>query len=87
MYMETQKKALALKYPDGAEAPFITAKGSGYLAEKILEAAKENKVPVMEDQNIINLLDSQEPGSMVPENAWEALAILFAFIMKDSEKK
>ena len=87
MSAEKEKKALALKYPDGVEAPFITAKGSDYLAEKILEAAKENKIPVKEDQNIINLLDSQEPGSMIPENAWEAVAILFAFIMKDSEKK
>jgi type III secretion system FlhB-like substrate exporter len=87
MSAEKEKKALALKYPDGVEAPFITAKGAGYLAEKILEAARENKIPVKEDQNIINLLDSQEPGSMIPENAWEAVAILFAFIMKDSEKK
>ena len=81
------KKAIALKYPDGAEAPFITAKGSGYLAEKILESAKENKIPVKEDLNIINLLDNQEAGSMIPQNAWEAVAILFAFIMKDAEKK
>ena len=81
------KKAIALKYPDGAEAPFITAKGSGYLAEKILESAKENNIPVKEDLNIINLLDNQETGSMIPQNAWEAVAILFAFIMKDAEKK
>ena len=81
------KKAIALKYPDGAEAPFITAKGSGHLAEKILESAKENNIPVKEDLNIINLLDNQEAGSMIPQNAWEAVAILFAFIMKDVEKK
>ena len=81
------KKAIALKYPDGAEAPFITAKGSGYLAEKILESAKENNIPVKEDLNIINLLDNQEAGSMIPQNAWEAVAILFAFIMKEAEKK
>ena len=81
------KKAIALKYPDGAEAPFITAKGSGHLAEKILESAKENNIPVKEDLNIINLLDNQEAGSMIPQNAWEAVAILFAFIMKDAEKK
>jgi len=81
------KKAIALKYPEGAEAPIITAKGSGFIADKILEAAKEKEIPIKEDVNIINLLDSQQAGSLVPEEAWDALAVLFAFILNEGEKK
>jgi len=80
------KKAIALKYPEGAQAPIITAKASGYMADKIIEAARENQIPIKEDLNIINLLDSQETGSQVPEEAWEALAIIFAFILSEGDK-
>ena len=39
--MAENKVAVALKYPKNAYAPFITAKGKGELAERIIQEAKK----------------------------------------------
>ena len=47
------KKAVALKYDDTqSAAPVIVASGMGYLAEKIVETALENQIPVYEDNSL-----------------------------------
>ncbi|MCR5046873.1 MAG: EscU/YscU/HrcU family type III secretion system export apparatus switch protein [Treponema sp.] len=80
--MSELKKAVALKYPEGAEAPLIAASAKGFLAKKILEIAEEKKIPIVENKNLANLLTVQEIGSSVPEETWEALAKIFAFVLK-----
>ena len=40
------RKAVALQYENGSPAPVVVASGMGYLAEKIVEVAAENGVPV-----------------------------------------
>ena len=40
------RKAVALQYENGNPAPVIVASGMGYMAEKIVEVAAENGVPV-----------------------------------------
>ena len=47
-------KAVALKYPENAEAPFISAVGKGLAAEKILEIAKE--FPVFLEKQLSDVL-------------------------------
>ncbi len=43
---EKEKKAIALKYERGKDnAPRLVAKGKGYIAQKIIELAKENQIP------------------------------------------
>ena len=65
-----------------AIAPIITAKGEGFLAEKIIKEAEKNDLPIKEDYNVINLLDNQKAGSQIPEVAWEAVALIFSYILK-----
>ena len=51
------KKATALSYtPNEDKAPKIIASGKGVLAEKILEKAKEEEIPVVEDSNLVEEL-------------------------------
>ena len=40
------KKAVALQYEAGNNAPVIGASGMGYMAEKIVEVAADSGVPV-----------------------------------------
>ncbi len=48
------KKAVALRYDvDKNIAPVIVASGMGHVAEKIIEIAGENKVPIYEDTSLI----------------------------------
>lgn len=81
--MKSIKKAVVLKYPDGVEAPVIIAKGIGSKADKILEQAELNNIPVEEDEELVDLLGLQSVGNIVPEEAWEALAVIFSFIMEN----
>ena len=47
MKNEKLKKAVALKYPEGAPAPFITASAKGKLAEELLKCAKMNDIIII----------------------------------------
>ena len=83
---ENQKKrAIALKYPEGVEAPIIMAKGEGRTAELMLEEAQKNGIHIAEDAVLVDLLGMSEVGTMVPESAWKALAVIFSFILSDGE--
>ncbi|MCQ2589150.1 MAG: EscU/YscU/HrcU family type III secretion system export apparatus switch protein [Treponema sp.] len=75
-------KAVALKYPENAYAPFITAKGTGLNAERILEIARENDIPVKVEETSVEILSAQDIGQSVSEETWEVLAIIFAQIME-----
>lgn len=81
--MENNKKAIALKYPEGAVAPIVVAKGNGKLADKIIDEAKRNDIYIKEDYALINLLGDTQNGSIIPESAYKALAAIFAFILED----
>lgn len=86
MEAEKIKKAVCLKYPENAEAPFIAAKGRGVAAERIEEIARQNHIPVVEDLNLTNVLYMEDAGKLIPEELYEALAKIFAFVVQ-AEKK
>ncbi len=76
------KKAVAIKYPEGAEIPFITAKGHGELADKIVEIAEKNNVKIENDALLVDVLDVQKIGDAIPEEAWQAVAKILAFVLE-----
>lgn len=80
-----KKKAVALKYPEGVEAPIIVAKGEGKLAEKILTEAEKNSILIEEDSALVDLLGFEDVGSVVPQTAWKALAVIFSYIMNEDK--
>lgn len=82
------KKAGALRYQTQKEqAPRLVAFGTGYLAEKILQVAAENDVPLYHDQELISLLESVEIGSEIPQELYFAVAEILAFVYSISQKK
>lgn len=85
--MKQLRKAVALKYPPGVEAPVIVAKGFGETADKIISEAAKNEIPVNHNEELVDLLGLQDIGSIVPEEAWEALAQIFSFILEKNEQK
>lgn len=74
--------AVALHY-DGKQAPQITAKGTGELAEKIIALAREHGVPLHEDAALITLLSKLDLGDEIPQPLYTAVAevIAFAYIL------
>ena len=79
--------AVALKYPQNVEAPLIVAKEKGLLAERMVQIAEENGVPVVEDSLTENVLSVAEIGDCIPESTWQAVAGIFAMIQKLEGKK
>lgn len=81
-----KRRAVALKYPQGVEAPLIIAKGEGRIAEQIINEAEKNNIHIEEDSALVDLLGLSEVGSLVPEAAWKSLAVIFSFILSDKEE-
>lgn len=80
--LETQM-AVALKYnPDKDNAPVVIAAGNGYLAQKIIELANKNNVPVYQDNSTASLLSSFELGSEIPVELYQVIAEIYAYILK-----
>lgn len=75
------KSAAALKYENNFEAPIVTAAGMGYIADKILEEAEKNKVPVVHNEELAKLLNNVDIGSYIPPELYEAVAEVIAYVI------
>jgi flagellar biosynthesis protein len=81
--MKKKSKAVALKYDrDKDAAPKITAKGRGFVAEKIIEAARAHNVPLHEDENLVQVLEALELETEIPPELYRAVAEVLAFIYR-----
>lgn len=75
------KTAVALSYdPNEDGAPKVIASGKGALAEKIIEQAKEHKIPVHEDDKLADTLSKLEIGEMIPPELYEVVAEILVFV-------
>ena len=80
---EDEKRAVALKYDKGTDtAPTVKAKGSGWTAERIIEIAKENDVPIQEDKDLVQILSMLEIDQEIPANVYGAVAKILSFIYR-----
>ncbi len=74
------KTAVALEYDPADTAPKIVATGTGKLAEKIIEKAKEADVPIHEDSKLADTLSKLEIGEMIPPELYEVVAEILVFV-------
>lgn len=78
--MKERKKAAALKYETSYDAPIVTAAGVGHIADKIIEKAGENDVPVVYNKELANLLTNVDVGDYIPSELYEAVAHIIAYV-------
>lgn len=75
--------AVALKYDAGALAPVCVAKGQDRLALRIRDIAREAGVTVVEEPPLARSLHGAvEVGRMIPEELFEAVAQLLAYVYR-----
>jgi flagellar biosynthetic protein FlhB len=69
-------RACALRYDAarGDEAPLVLATGEGSLAARIAQAARDLGVPIVRDVALAGALVELEPGDVIPEVLYEAVA-------------
>lgn len=77
-----QKVAVALQYNKGEQAPKILATGKGYLADKIIQKAKDSDVPTYEDSKLADTLSKLEIGDMIPPELYTVVAEILVFVDK-----
>ena len=70
--------AVALKY-DGVNAPRVTAKGGGKLAEQIVALALEYEIPLQENAVLVQALAQVELDEEIPPALFLAVAEIIAF--------
>lgn len=81
------QKAVALKYEmEKKNAPHLVAKGKGETASNIIKVAKENKIPIKKDEDLVELLSKIDIDKEIPNSMYRAVAEIFAFIYDLSNK-
>src|ERR671933_1028128 len=68
------RRATALRYTEGAEAPEVVATGRGEIAKKILAAAEDAGVPVRRDPALVEALSKLDVGRTIPPELYVAVA-------------
>jgi flagellar biosynthesis protein len=74
-------QAAALRYsPDRDSAPRLTAKGSGLVAEKIIDLARRHGIPIQEDPALIQVLSKLDLNQEIPPAIYVVVAEILAFV-------
>lgn len=75
--------ATALRYDQERDhAPEVLAVGEGKTAEKIIELARENGIPIYDDPVLALALSQVNPGDEIPPELYTLVAEVLAFIYK-----
>lgn len=74
--------AVAIEYkPDKNDVPIVVAKGQDYVALRIKEIAKANKVEIVENKPLARALYAKvEIGQAIPEELYQAVAEVLAYV-------
>jgi flagellar biosynthetic protein FlhB len=81
--------SVALKYDSSTNsAPKVVAKGIDFLALKIRDVAKENKIPIIENPPLARALyDQIEIDHEIPEEFYQAMAEVFSYVHELNKNK
>ncbi|OYO76208.1 flagellar biosynthesis protein [Lachnotalea glycerini] len=77
---DMNKTAVALQYDPEDNAPRVIASGKGYLADKIIGTAKEEKIPIHQDEKLSKSLSTLSIGDMIPPELYEVVAEILTFV-------
>lgn len=79
--------AVAIKYTKELIAPQVIAKGAGLLAERIKKVAKENKVPIMENKPLAQVMyKTLKIGELIPRELYSVVAEILSRVYKLKNK-
>lgn len=81
--------AVALKYDNNVNsAPMVVGKGIDFIALKIKDVARENKIPIIENPALARALYEQiEVDREIPSDFYKALAEIFSYVYELKRKR
>ncbi len=82
-----RKKAASLKYDiKSSNAPQVTAKGEGKIAERIEKIAREHGIEIREDKDLVEVLVALDLYEEIPVKLYEAVAKILTEVYKINDK-
>ncbi|HDQ26471.1 MAG TPA: hypothetical protein ENN43_06990 [bacterium] len=82
-----KKTAVAVTYnKEKDSAPKITAKGKGSVAEKIIDLARQNNIPLHEDPDLIEVLSKLDLGQEIPAEMYKLIAEVLVYVYRTNNK-
>ena len=85
--IKEKRKAVALSYKEGYNAPKVIAKGKGEIAERIIDVGKDQNVEIHEDKELIDELIKLDLHDEIPPELYDAIAKIIFFVYQlDREK-
>jgi type III secretion system FlhB-like substrate exporter len=75
-------KAIAVKYATGLPAPFVVAKGRHELAQRLVAIAQSSGVEIVDMPELAESLITLEAGDWIPEEYFEVIAHILAFVYR-----
>lgn len=86
MKREEKATAVALRYEQDDAAPKVVAKGRGFVAENIIQAAKQNAVPLYQNKTLAGMLMAVDLDREIPPQLYTAVAEVLAYVYRMDER-
>lgn len=84
----TNGAAVALKYnPEEDYSPVVVASGHGKVAERIINLAEENGVPVYRDDSTAAMLTMLSVGEGIPPELYQVVAGIYVQVVALAKKQ
>ena len=81
-----KNKAVALRYSmEEDAAPIVIASGYGHIADKIIDIAENQGIPVFRDDSAASMLCMLEVGKTIPPELYEIVAAIYVQLLKTSD--
>lgn len=78
-----RKTAVALQYDRVATgAPKVVAKGKGLIAERLIQLARDNRIPIIEDKLLVEMLEQLNVSQEIPPELYQVVAEILVSIYR-----
>ncbi|CEP77560.1 MAG: EscU/YscU/HrcU family type III secretion system export apparatus switch protein [Defluviitoga tunisiensis] len=78
-----KKKVVALRYKKGVDnAPKVVAKGMDLIAQRILEIAEKENIPIIKNEKAVEDFYGIDLDDEIPSELYEIAAEIIAFVYK-----
>lgn len=83
----SRQLAVALRYTEERDpAPRVIARGGGSVAQRIVELAEEQGIPIREDRDLVESLYQLDLGDLIPQELYPAVAEVLAYIYRMNQQ-
>jgi flagellar biosynthesis protein len=83
MTARPRRRAAALRYdPQQDDAPRVVARGEGHVADRIIEIARQEGIPIHENAAVVDVLSRLDLDREIPPELYRVVAEIIAFVFR-----